>query len=776
MAELKLKPINSDSASPRLNVIFVHGLGGDPVGTWCYKGRENDGYFWPRWLAEDMKGLAVYSLGYPADKASWGSGWPIAEAAVAALERLMSNRALRASGDTPIVFVCHSLGGLIVKKLVLTADRDRGQDAQKGKFLDRIRGVVFLATPHGGSIMATIPSQLQWFVSDSMRDLNANDAALLDLSNSYRNCIADNCARIRHRVFYEKLGMFKVAKAVVPMSADPGIAGVRPVAVDRDHAAICKPLDRDDPVYEGTLAFLEEDALAPRSPTQGENIGEILRKLSEKESVPLKTLQAILASMGETAESSNAAEIEQKLTATASKFRELTDRLDRLSNADPDVARLRKEASAALAEGLFAQADQLLANAEARDLSGLEDFEALAQQKRLSAAESRAGRAVAAMLRINPDAYRQAAAHYAEASRIAAVADTLKGREYLRSQATTLAILGEEFGDNSALQEAIRLLEPMLAVSNQARDPLEWAKTQNNLGNALTALGERESGTARLAEAVAAYREALQERTRERVPLERAATQMNLGNALARLGERESGTARLEEAVAAYREALQERTRERVPLEWAATQVNLGIALARLGERESGTARLEEAVAAFRETLQESPRARAPLNWAMTQMNLGNALTALGERESGTARLEEAVAAYREALQERTRERVPLEWAKTQNNLGNALTALGERESGTARLEEAVAAYREALQENTRARVPLEWAKTTGNQGVALMLLAELRGDAKMAKLAAQQIEAAFMTSRDGGDAPSAAYYKVQLPNARALVQKLAKR
>ena len=120
--------------------------------------------------------------------------------------------------------------------------------------------------------------------------------------------------------------------------------------------------------------------------------------------------------------------------------------------------------------------------------------------------------------------------------------------------------------------------------------------------------------------------------------------------------------------------------------------------------------------------------------------------------------------------------RAPLQWAGTQTGLGNALRVLGGRESGTARLEEAVAAYREALQEDTRARVPLEWAKTTGNQGVALMLLAERRGDAKTAKLAVQQIEAAFMTSRDGGDAPSAAYYKVQLPNARALVQKLAKR
>jgi tetratricopeptide (TPR) repeat protein len=143
----------------------------------------------------------------------------------------------------------------------------------------------------------------------------------------------------------------------------------------------------------------------------------------------------------------------------------------------------------------------------------------------------------------------------------------------------------------------------------------------------------------------------------------------------------------------------------------------------------------------------------------------------LGERESGTARLEEAVAAFREALQENTRARAPFEWARTQSNLGEALWRLGERESGTARLEEAVAACREALQENTRARVPLQWATSTGNQGEALMLLAERRRDAKMAKLAVQQIEAAFTASRDGGDAASAAEFEALLPKARAIAQ-----
>ena len=77
--------------------------------------------------------------------------------------------------------------------------------------------------------------------------------------------------------------------------------------------------------------------------------------------------------------------------------------------------------------------------------------------------------------------------------------------------------------------------------------------------------------------------------TRERVPLEWAMTQNNLGNALTsarRAGERHR--ARWRRRSTAYREALKEWTRERVPLDWAMTQNNLGTALRsarRAGER-----------------------------------------------------------------------------------------------------------------------------------------------------------------------------------------------
>ena len=170
----------------------------------------------------------------------------------------------------------------------------------------------------------------------------------------------------------------------------------------------------------------------------------------------------------------------------------------------------------------------------------------------------------------------------------------------------------------------------------------------------------REDGTERLDEAVAAFRAALEVVTRERVPLQWAMTQNNLGNALRALGAREDGTLRLEQAVAAYRAALEVWTRERVPLQWAMTQNNLGNALRTLGEREDGTERLDEAVAAFRGALEVGTRERVPLDWAATQNNLGTALSVLGAREDGTERLEQAVAAFRAALEVWTRGRVPL--------------------------------------------------------------------------------------------------------------------
>ncbi len=85
-----------------------------------------------------------------------------------------------------------------------------------------------------------------------------------------------------------------------------------------------------------------------------------------------------------------------------------------------------------------------------------------------------------------------------------------------------------------------------------------------------------------------AYRAALEEWTRERVPLDWAATQNNLGDALSTLGERERGTDRLTEAVNAYQAALDVFTPETASDYHDGTTANLNHVLGEIARRDLG--------------------------------------------------------------------------------------------------------------------------------------------------------------------------------------------
>ncbi len=742
----------------RANVIFLHGLGGGARATW--RSSNDDASFWPAWLAQDIEGLSVYSVGYEAAVSNWhGSAMELADRAANVLSSLLVNPDL---GTGELILAGHSLGGLVIKQLLRkAADAARGR-AEEASFIERVRKVAFLATPHAGADLACWGDRLRALIRPSAAtcSLIRNDSHLRDLNLWYRRWAREH--EIDHLILTETKTTSMFGMIVKPDSSDPGLAS-DPIPIDSDHITIVKPANRQSQIYQLVQNFILRRTERPVSVEEGkidavkddtqairENVERLTAELSlsnaEREAL-VGELAKVKAEYGGTVglvsgflETMVGRKIAPEqfaptLFKIAADWKIAGEKIDALSfsgNLSPRLSALRDQAKAAHEAGRLDEAERLLAemaDAEIGALRRLEDHEREIQEeiqlRKRGLAGTKAAQAAVAHARLN---YRDAAALYGEAASLVESFDAENRRRWLFAQAGELYAQGAEFGDNSALREAIGLYRQCLELTPRERMPLQWATTQNNLGNALRALGEREGGTARLEEAVAAYRDALKEWTRERVPLDWAATQNNLGAALATLGERESGTARLEEAVAAFRAALKERTRERMPLQWATTQNNLGNALRALGEREGGTARLEEAVAAFREALKERTRERVPLDWAATQNNLGAALATLGERESGTERLEEAVAAFREALTERTRERVPLDWAATQNNLGNALQTLGERESGTERLEEAVAAFREALTERTRERVPLDWAATQNNLGTALSSLGEREG------------------------------------------------
>jgi len=488
---------------------------------------------------------------------------------------------------------------------------------------------------------------------------------------------------------------------------------------------------------------------------------ENIALLKEKLDLNVSQVRAALGILGEN--DIPPERLAAKLVEIAERFKDLQATASAQPGDDPKIAALKADAQKAVDAGELTKADAVLADVETEQRRALDRLA-------FNAAETAARRGDIALTRLR---YAEAATHFATAAAVfppkSAHEDKRTG--YLAREATALYLQGYEFGDNDALRSAIERRKGLIDLAPRERAPLEWAEGQKNLGIVLSTLGEREGGTAKLEQAVAAYREALKENIRERVPLEWAMTQNRLGVTLWYLGERELGTTNLEEAVTAFREALKENTRERVPLEWARTQNALGVVLSSLGRRESGTAKEQQALVAFREALKERTRERLPLEWAMTQNNLAGSLARLGQSENG--KLEEAVTAYREVLKEYTRERVPLYWAMTQNNIAALLGFLGERESGTAKLEEAAAAFGEALKERTRERVPLDWAASLGAQGMVLTIIAERRRDAGMAKRALDQINTAFVTMRDGGNAQLAATFEQALPKARDLVARL---
>ncbi|MDS4042594.1 MAG: hypothetical protein RKP20_15645 [Candidatus Competibacter sp.] len=240
------------------DVIFVHGLDGDARTTWHPKGDPQA--FWPAWLGEDVPAIGVWSLGYAVSASAWkGHAMPLADRATNVLQQLKLDKI----GRRPVVFVCHSLGGLLVKQVLRHAS-DFGNPAWKA-ITTQTKAVVFLSTPHSGADLA---SWIQYIggllrTTVSVEELEVHHPRLRELNLWYRNHVAD--FDLTTEVYYEKRPVAGIL-VVNETTADPGIVGVVPVPVDEDHVSICKPASKDSLIYRSVKCLVEDIVNAARPP------------------------------------------------------------------------------------------------------------------------------------------------------------------------------------------------------------------------------------------------------------------------------------------------------------------------------------------------------------------------------------------------------------------------------------------------------------------------------------------------------------------------------
>jgi hypothetical protein len=244
-----------DPIAPTADVIFVHGLGGHWKHSWM-SDKKDEATFWPKWVSSHIPNAKVWSLEYPSSLTRWGNsgkGMDLPERALQILDYMESSK----FGDRPIVFIAHSLGGLLIKKILHLAKGLGKPGTSKANVIEQTRGVMFFATPHHGSNLARLAIALRLLgFSRVVGNLKGGCSNLDELGNWYKANVEN--LNIRTASYRENKKFRCWFWVVSPVHADPGVATCQTIAIDANHFDVCKPQSQKNPVFVGAIKFITD--------------------------------------------------------------------------------------------------------------------------------------------------------------------------------------------------------------------------------------------------------------------------------------------------------------------------------------------------------------------------------------------------------------------------------------------------------------------------------------------------------------------------------------
>ena len=174
-------------------------------------------------------------------------------------------------------------------------------------------------------------------------------------------------------------------------------------------------------------------------------------------------------------------DLDSKLQEIAGQYKELLLRLETVQSEDPQVVRLKQEARQAIEAGDYAEAEELLNQAEARDVQAIEQLEDAARQRRISAAASNVDNAKLQEVRLR---YAKAAEYWQKAAALLPEVDK-EGRAYYLNKT------GEDLYRISCGPEALPFYEKSLALCQEIRQRHGQGVFLNNIGKIYYAQSEQ---------------------------------------------------------------------------------------------------------------------------------------------------------------------------------------------------------------------------------------------------------------------------------------------
>lgn len=215
---------------------------------------------WPKdWLPDDVPFIRVIGINYDTNLSMWTSLCPIesAKATMAGRSEEYIKKLLTAGiGKRPMIWVCHSMGGLLVKKMLV----DEWKNGDKNNVCKNTRSIVFYSTPHRGSRVAALKqaTQMVLWPSIEVQELREESPQLLKLHNEFLDMLKEYPIEI---ISFSETKPTHVTPLNVPFqfvtstSADPGVGEFYEIA--QDHLSICKPASRHSFLYQKLLNILK---------------------------------------------------------------------------------------------------------------------------------------------------------------------------------------------------------------------------------------------------------------------------------------------------------------------------------------------------------------------------------------------------------------------------------------------------------------------------------------------------------------------------------------